>query len=419
MSTRRDTRRITRRRFLGSAAATAATVTIVPRHVLGGAGKPAAPSDTVTYGVIGNGGRADAGIGCLGSRKRIAICDVDTTHQKPRRSKTADPSVATYTDYRRMLDRKDLDVVAIGTPPHWHALPCIHAAQAGKDVFCEKPMTKFIHEGRAVADAVERYGVVFQIGTFKRLNNSRNKGHVINHKILKYGLVKDAGHVVATTGARNRTGNPALRKQEPIPKTLDYDLWLGPAPHKPYNKDRVHYKNRFYWDYEGGDLTNFGAHSFDPFQWSYAKDFTSPVKIEPCAPWPQHPDAVCPYSWVELTYADGLRVIVTHGKAGSKYDRPRGKSMLGEGDLDADARRKLRELPDPPPLLTFGEAVRTRQQAGGHAESSHRVSTALNLANIAIRLGRTLRYDPVAEQIVGDEQANRFVNIPMRAPWHL
>jgi myo-inositol 2-dehydrogenase/D-chiro-inositol 1-dehydrogenase len=407
------TREITRRQFLGGIAATAATVTIVPRHVLGGPGRPAAPSDTVTYAVIGSGRQADAGIKCLGARKKIAICDVDSKHLR------GEPDGKTrYTDYRRLLERKDLDVVCVATPPHWHALPCIHAAQAGKDVFCEKPMTKFIAEGRAVADAVERYGVVFQIGTFNRFRNSRNPRHVENHKILKYGLMKELNDVVAFCSARNRTGKTALPGQ-PVPDSLDYEMWLGPAPYKPYNAARVHYSNRFYWDYEGGDLTNFGAHSYDPFQWTFAKDYTSPVKAEPQMPWPQHPDAVGQFGWVELTYADGLRAIVTGGKSGQKYDRPRKQSMVGADDLDEAGRKKLAELPNPAPLVEFGQAVRTRQQAGGHAESSHRVCTALHLANLAIRLGRTIHYDPVKEQIVGDEQANRFVNVPMRAPWHL
>ena len=407
------TDQITRRRFLHGAAATAATVTIVPRHVLGGRGRKAAPSDTVTYAVIGNGRRKDSGIGCLGARKKIAVCDVDTRHIG------GEPDNKTrYTDYRRLLERKDLDVVCIGTPPHWHALPCIHAAQAGKDIFCEKPMTKFIAEGRAVADAVERYGVVFQIGTFKRFNRSGDKSSIVNHKIIRHGLIKDLNGVVQTAGAKNRIGKTALPEQ-PVPDSLDYEMWLGPAPYKPYNAARVHYNNRFYWDYEGGDLTNFGAHSFDPFQWTFAKDHTSPVKAVPSASWPQHPDAVCQYSWVELTYADGLKVIITGGKGGRKWQGEKKKSMLSEADLDEAGRRKLAELPDPPPLVPFGQAVRTRQQAGGHAESSHRVSTALNLANIAIRMGRTIHYDPVKEQIIGDEEANRFVNIPMRAPWHL
>ena len=404
--------RISRRRFLGTTAKAAAAFAIVPRHVLGGRDQ-AAPSDTVRYAVIGNGQRADAGIGCLGPRKRIAVCDVDVKHLG------GDPDNRTrYTDFRKLLERKDLDVVCVATPPHWHALPCIAAAQAGKDIFCEKPMTKFIAEGRAVANACRRYGVVFQIGTFQRFNNSKKKDHIENHKIIKYGLMKDLSGTVAFAGATNRIGRTDLRSED-IPDSLDYGVWLGPAPYKPYNTARVHYNNRFYWDYEGGDLANFGAHSVDPFQWTYAKDDTGPAGIEPCAPWPQHPDAVGPYSWVECTYADGLKLVITGGSAGKKYDRPVKRRMTSPKDLDEEGRRRLTELPDPLPLVTFGEAVRTRQEAGGGAESSHRATTVLHLANIAIRLGRAIRWDPAAERIVGDEEANRFVNIPMRAPWHL
>jgi len=403
---------ITRRAFLGTSAAAAAGLSIVPRHVLGGPGQDA-PSDTATYAVIGNGRRADAGIGCLGARKKIAVCDVDTKHIG------GEPDNKTrYTDFRRLLERKDLDVVAIATPPHWHALICISAAKAGKDIFCEKPMTKFIAEGRAVAEAVKRHKTVFQIGTFTRFGNAGKKDHVVNHKIGKYGLLKDLSGTVAFCGARNRTGKTDLREQ-PVPPTLDYDLWLGPAPYKPYNSQRVHYSNRFYWDYEGGDLTNFGAHSVDPFQWTFAKDETSPVRAEPCAPWPQHPDAVGQYAWAELTYADGLKMVITGGSWKKKYDRPVKRRMLGASDLDDAGRKRLAELPDPERLVQFSEAVRTRKQAGGNAESSHRVCAAMHLANIAIRMGRTINYDPVAEQIVGDEEANRLVNVPMRAPWHL
>jgi len=404
----------TRRRFLGATAATATTFTIVPRHVLGGAGNTA-PSDTVTYAVVGNGTRKDAGIGCVGARKKIAVCDVDTRHIG------GEPDNKTrYTDFRRLLERDDLDVVCIATPPHWHALVCIAAAQAGKHIFCEKPMTKFIAEGRAVSDAVNSAGVAFQIGTFSRYGNAQNKSHIENHKIIKHGLVKDLSGIVAFTGARNRTGKTDLTEQ-PVPSSLDYEMWLGPAPYKPYNAARVHYSNRFYWDYEGGDLTNFGAHSYDPFQWSFAKDDTAPVRAEPHAPWPQHPDAVGQYDWVELTYADGLKVVVTGGSwsQGGEYDRPGERRMLSADDLDDAGRKKLAELPDLEPMLGFGDAVRQRKQSGGHAESSHRVCTALHLANIAVRMGRTIQYDPVKERIVGDEQANRLVNVPMRAPWHL
>jgi hypothetical protein len=402
----------TRRSFLGTAAAAGAAFSIVPRHVLGGPGQNA-PSDTATYAIVGNGRRNDSGIGCLGARQKIAVCDVDTAHLG------GEPDNKTrYTDFRKLLERKDLDVVAIATPPHWHALVALHAARAGKDIFCEKPFTKFIAEGRAVANAVKENKVVFQIGTFQRFGRAGDRKHIENHKIIKYGLLPDLSDTVVFCGAKNRTGKTDL-KEQPVPSTLDYDMWLGPAPFKPYNSARVHYSNRFYWDYEGGDLTNFGAHSVDPFQWSYAKDDTSPVRAEPCAPWPQHPDAVGKYSWAELTYGDGLRMVITGGAAGQKYDRPRKRSMVSADDLDEAGRKKLAELPDPEPLVTFGDAVRTRKQAGGNAESSHRVCVAMHLANIAIRVGRPIEFDPVKEQIVGDEEANRFVNIPMRAPWHL
>lgn len=405
-------RSFSRRRFLGAAAGMAAA-TIVPRRVLGAADEPA-PSETITYGLIGNGGRADAGLRGMPGFRRIAVCDVDQA-----RIGGEPDNVSRFTDFRRLLERKDIDVVCIATPPHWHALPCIMAAQAGKDIFCEKPMTKFIAEGRAVANAVKRYGVVFQIGTFRRFGLQSDK-NLENHKIIKYGLLKDLSDVVVFASARNRVGNPALPAVEPIPASLDYDLWLGPAPFKPYNPDRVHYKNRFYWDYEGGDLTNFGAHSVDPVQWLYGKDETSPVRVEPGpCPWPQHPDAVGQWSWVECTYADGLRVVLTGGAFKADYDRPRKRSTVSIDDLDDEARQRYAQLPDPPKLVDFGTAVRTRQRAGGDAESSHRVCTLMHLANIAIRLGRVIHYDPVKEQIIGDDEAARLVDIPMRAPWHL
>ena len=269
---------ITRRTFLASgAAAAAATVTIVPRHVLAG-GRKAAPSETLTYAQIGNGKRRDAGIGCLGAKKKIAVCDVDTG---PEHLGGQPDNATRYTDFRKLLERKDLDVVSIATPPHWHALISIYAAKAGKHVFCEKPMTKFIAEGRAVVEACKKNNVVFQIGTFTRFGNSTRRNYVDNHKIFKYGLLKDASNFLAWSHAQNRTGKPDLRA-EPVPADLDYDMWLGPAPWKPYNVKRVHYQNRFYWDYEGGDLTNFGAHSMDPLCWDYAKDDTAPVKAVPC-----------------------------------------------------------------------------------------------------------------------------------------
>jgi hypothetical protein len=235
---------------------------------------------------------------------------------------------------------------------------------------------------------------------------------------MKAGLLKDVSGLVHRAGVPMRLGRTDLAPQ-PVPKQLDYDMWLGPAPYKPYHPHRVHYSNRFYWDYEGGDLANFGAHRVDPFTWTYAKDDTGPVEVEPCGQWPQHPEAVGPWAWVELKYADGLTLVLETGKWGKRYDRPATRRSISAKDLDEEGRKKLATLPDPEPLVSFAEAIRTRKQVGGNAEVAHRGTTLLHLANIAIRVGRKLRYDPVREQIVGDEEANRFVDIPMRAPWHL
>ena len=402
-----------RRKFLAAGTAAWATVSIVPRHCLGGFGY-AAPSDTLTYAIVGNGQRKDAGVGCMGAHRKIATCDVDTQHLDG-----APDNRTNYTDFRRLLDRQDLDVVAIATPPHWHALISIAAANAGKHVFCEKPMTKFIAEGRAVVEAVRRNRVVFQIGTFSRIGDSHNRAMLENHKIFKNGLLRDASGTGVVLRVQNRVGRPDL-PEEAVPANLDYDMWLGPAPYKPYNARRVHYQNRFYWDYEGGDLTNFGSHQMDPHHWIYAKDDTAPVRAEPHAPWPQHPDAVGRYGWVELTYADGLKIVIqSTSNWGTPYDRTFRRTLVSAADLDEAGRTRLAALPDPPRLLNFGEAIRQRGEAAGGAESSHRATTALHLANIAIRMGRTINFDPVTEQIVGDEEANRLVNVPMRAPWHL
>ncbi len=404
--------RITRRRFLGATTAVAAGATVVPRHVLGGAGQ-AAPSETLAGALIGCGPR---GLGAwramgLDSPRLLAVCDVDLRHiERHLKSEQADPRAEGYTDFRRVLDRQDIDVVCISTPPHWHALMCIAAAEAGKDIFCEKPMTKFIAEGRAVADAVQRNQVVFQIGTFGRFGVDRQ-----THKLYASGLLTDLSGVVVRREVPLRVGRTDLMPGTPIPDHLDYDMWLGPAPYKPYHPHRVHYSNRFYWDYEGGDLANFGAHRVDPFQYEYAKDDTGPVAIEPHGAWPQHPDAVGRWGWVELTYADGLRFVLETGKWGAPYDRPAGPAP----QLSDEDRRKLDALPDPEPLVRFREAIRTRKQAGGNAEVSHRASTVFHLANIALRLGRKLQWDPEQEQFVGDEEANRFVNLPMRHPWRL
>jgi predicted dehydrogenase len=403
---------ITRRKFLETSAA-AAVFSIVPRHVLGGKGYTA-PSDTFGGALIGCGGQGNGTFGQLSrglSVRRLAECDVKFLDRADNKK--------VYTDFRRVLDRKDIDLVAIATPPHWHALISIIAAEAGKDVLCEKPMTRFIAEGRAVVEAFRRYGRIFQVGTFGRFGASRSKQNIETHKVMKSGLLKKCPAVYIKRGGFKvkEWSGPAHERPEPVPKNLDWDMYVGPSPMKPYARRRTGGTHRGYWDYEGGGLSDMGQHFFDPVQWTFARDDTSPVEVEAYAP-PAQPEACGLWGWVELRYADGLTLVFDSGEWGEPYDRkkPRG---VGLADLDAEDRKKVAALPDPAPLLTFAEAVKTRKQAGGHAEAAHRCATLLHLANLAIRTGRKLRYDPVKEQIVGDAEANRLVNQPMRAPWHL
>lgn len=409
-------KKVSRRRFLHGAVAVPAFFHIVPRFVLGGTGQDQPPpSETFGGALIGVGGRGPSTFenlkqGGLSVRK-LAECDVKFLNR-------ADDKHF-YTDFRRVLERKDIDLVAIATPPHWHALISIAAAQAGKDVLCEKPLTRFIAEGRAVVNAFKRYRRVLQIGTFGRFSAEKDKDNVLTHKIMTSWLMKQCPAVHVHSGSwkvKEWSGKPELPVTAP-PKNLDWDMYCGPSPLKPFVRERIGGTHRCYWDYEGGGLSDMGQHFFDPVQWVYGKDDTSPVEIEPHAP-PQHPEVTGMWGWVELKYADGLTFVFDSREWGKPYDRTQARKLtlddLAEGD-----RKKVREMPDPAPLVSFAEAVKTRKTPGGGPEAAHRCATLLHLANVAIRVGRKIRYDPVKEQIVGDEQANRFVNQPMRSPWHL
>ena len=402
-------RGVTRRRFLQGSALTAAAVTIVPRHVLGQGQQ--APSETINGALIGCGGRGGGTFGGLGNGvQRIADCDVKFKDRADNRK--------VFTDFRRVLERKDIDVVAIATPPGWHALISIAAMEAGKDVLCEKPMTRTIAEGRAVADAEKRFGRIWQVGTYGRFGgNSRL------HKISASGLIKKFDTVVIQRGGKKVAQWSGQVKYDvpEVPESLDWDLYCGPSPHRPYNRHRTGGTHRGYWDYEGGGLADMSHHHLDKVAYEYGRDLTAPVEITPYAP-PQHPEAVAMWAWCELKYADGFTIVFDSAEWGPRYEK-QGERNKGENDLlnmlgEAD-RAKLDAMPDPEPLLGFAEAVKTRKPAGGNAMVSARVATIYHLANLAFRCGRKLRFDPDTEQIVGDEEANRLVNQPMRAPWRL
>lgn len=426
---------VSRRAFLRCSLTAAAATTIVPRHVLGG---PAAtpPSDTITHAIIGVGGMGRGHVGYVKRDKKaklLAVCDVDSS-RLAYAVNMGGKGVKGYGDFRRVLDRGDIDCVHIPTPPHWHALVSIAAAEAGCDIWCEKPMTRTIAEGQHVIDAVQRNGRVFRLNTWFRLyGNLYGLGVPAKpiKKLVSNGLLGWPLTVVVApwTGFGWKLGWSGKTNlvPQPVPKNLNYDLWLGPAPVKPYHRHRTHGTFRGYWDYDGGGLSDMGQHYLDPVQYILGKDDTSPVEIEAYAPWPPHPDACGKWGWVEMTYSDGCKLIFESGGWGKPKFRdrpyiegPKGKIWRGFRLDPPDLADALKALPDPEPMISnFNDSIITRKPFGLNEVNANRSNMLVHLANCAIRTGRKLRFDPVKQRFIGDEEANRLADQPMRAPWHL
>ncbi len=418
--------RIISRRALLRAGVGAATFSIVPRHVLGGKAY-AAPSEQPTKAVVGVGGMGTGHLGYRGARL-VAVCDVDRGRLKAALGRV-EKGVRGYHDFREVLEQPDVDIVHIATPPHWHGLISIAAAEAGKDVWCEKPMTRTIGEGQAVIDAVQRHGRMFRLNTWFRFRSDfygfgstvKPIKKLVENRLLGWPLKVVVG---ATTGFNWKfqwSGRPNL-VPEPVPEALDYDFWLGPAPYKPYHPHRVHGTFRGYWDYDGGGLGDMGQHYLDPVQYLIEKDHTSPVEIEVDAP-QQHPDACGSWRRIRMRYADGCEILFDgEGKErGAPFlEGPEGTLHKGFRCSIKDIKKKLAELPEPTPQLgDFTKSVLTRHKFALNEANGHRSCTLVNLGKIAVRLGRNLRFDPEAQRFIDDEEANRLVDQPMRAPWRV
>lgn len=413
-----------RRSFLKSALVAGAGITIVPRHVLGGNGY-LPPSDQLTKGIIGVGGMGRGHIPYEGTRV-VAICDVEKLHLD-RAKNMIDYSVKTLHDFRELIALPEVDIVHIATPPHWHGLMSVEAAKAGKDIWCEKPMTRTIGEGKKVMEAVNAHGRMFRLNTWFRFKDTfyglgtdvKPLKKVIDSGILGWPLKFTVSGITGYDWKFYWSGEHNL-KPMPVPETLDYDFWLGPAPYKPYNPERVHSKFRGYWDYDGGGLGDMGQHYLDPVQYMLGKDDTSPVKIEVDAP-QQHYDAVGSWRRITYTYADGCQIILdgeNKDKDAAYIEGPYGKIYRGFRSDVPNLQSFLKTLPDPEPQIgIFSESVKTRKKFALNETNGFRSATLVNLGIVAVQLGRTLNFDPEKLKFIDDEGANRLINQPMRAPW--
>jgi len=407
-----------------------------------------AASDRVTIGLIGVGVRGrDHHLRFLLANPRVdvaAICDVDQNRADLAAAITAEARKTrplVFYDFRRLLDRGDLDAVVISTPDHWHSIIAIQAMEAGKDVYCEKPLTLFIAEGRRMVNVARQYGTVFQVGSQQR-SDWRFRQAV--------SLVRD-GRIGRLLKVTTHLGNPGTTSGafvhpgtwEPVqtpPAGLDWDMWLGPAPYKDYSPNRCHFEFRYHLDHSGGRITDWGAHHNDIAQWALGADESGPVKIEGKGGFNKAgPYDYANYLDVHYWYRNGVELICENERGnGVRFEGSGGWIFVSRLRIEAsnpeilkepvtaldtrryDERNKTEEIPGTDEHHNnWLDCIKSRERCAADIEGGHRSASICHLGNIAMRLARPLQWDPEKEAFSGDPAADILKDKAFRAPWRL
>ena len=430
-----------RRNFLKTASAAVSVPFIVPSSVFG----KDAPSNRLNMAAIGTGrmGHSDMkeclNQGLQAGARLVAVCDVDSERAKHAKNEVEKiyakelgegnfQKVQVYDDYRELLERKDIDGVTISTPEHWHGLIGIAAANAGKDMYVQKPLTYSIVEGQRLVEAVRRNNVILQTGSQQRSSVYFRKTCelVRNGRIGKLQVIE----VVVPTDSGRGESTPME-----VPKNLNYDMWLGPTAEMPYTEHRVHPRKGFSrpgWlqieRYCRGMITGWGAHMYDIAQWALGVDLDSgPVEVKATAEFPDRGlfDVHVGYE-AQAEYANGVKMISHNGKAGVKFIGSDGWLWVQRGSFDAPDRNIFREVPGAGEIklvesknhmLNFLESMRSRKDPIAPVEAGHRSNSVCVIHHIAMKLGRKLRWDPKAERFLNDDEANSMLDYPHRRPW--
>ncbi len=422
-------KRISRRRFVRAGATAIVAPCVIPARVLGAQ----APSKKITIGFIGTG---DHGTGWnlrrymqMEDARVLVVCDVDGERMQ-RAKQIVDEQYLNHDcamtkDFRDIIARPDIDAVMISTPDHWHTLISVLAARAGKDVQCEKP-TLTIGEGKILIDTIRKYGRVFQTST-------EDRSVPVYHRmaeLVRNGRVGKLQRIeVILPKQPTFPGNPTA---QPVPPQLDYEMWLGPAPEAPYTKDRCHFNFRWIQDYSGGIICDWGAHLFDTAQWGNNTERTGPVEIKGKGNFWEGGlfNTVKDYE-VTYHYANGVVMTCNPGNPSIKFIGTEGwvgnRGWLGKLEASSPEILDSKIGPNELHLYTnpagehrdFLDCMRSRKDPYFPVDIGHRVSSVCHLGNIAIRLGRKLRWDPHAERFPDDAEANTYLSRPLRAPWTL
>jgi predicted dehydrogenase len=388
------------------------------------------PNDRPRVGCIGNGGMGKGDARAIKKYGDIlAFCDVDRNHAEAARDdeRIGGGKGDIYEDYRKLLDRNDIDVVTISTPDHWHTAIAIAALRAGKDVYCQKPLTLTIDEGKRLCAVVRETKRVLQVGTQQR-SEDRNR-FLTAVALVREGRIGKVTRVTCAIGGA--PSSKTLAKTSPPPE-LNWDMWLGQAPLVAYIPERCHGNFRWWYEYSGGKMTDWGAHHVDIAQWAIGKENSGPTLIEVIAA--AHPVPLrngfttvddryntATSFQVRCFYDNGVELLIRDDtENGITFEGEQGEFFVSRGRLSGKPVDDLAKDPIPEPVLialrkgkridthmgNFIECARDRAMPVSDVFSHHRNLTTCHLANIAIRLGRNLTWNPETEQIVGDDEAN-------------
>ena len=444
---------VTRRTFLKrtAAAATAliAAPTVIPASAMGKNGH-VPPSDRINLAFIGAGNQ-----GCNDARSFLndervqitTICDVnkksdgywdgavagreylmnlvDEAYSKKYGKKYK--STRGYEDFREVIQRKDIDAVEVVTPDHWHAIPVMMAAAAGKDIYCQKPLSLTVQQGRDMSDAVKKHNIVFQTGSQQRSNHHFRRVC----ELVRNGKIGELHTVVCgLPGGTPDFGNTGhLTKTQPVPDGFNYDMWLGPAPEAPYCPARTHVNFRWVLDYSGGNVTDWGGHHPDIAQWGMNTEYTGPVKIRnPKSKWSEHPvwNSATEF-YFECIYKNGVKLIIQSDKdLGVTFKGSEGEVWAGrqKHTVKPESLKDVEIGPDDVNLYksddhfrNFIDCVISREEPIAPAEVAHRSISIAHLGNIAMMLEQDLDWDPEKEEFIDNFAANQLLTRRMREPW--
>jgi predicted dehydrogenase len=429
---------LTRRTFLArNTAALAGTVAapyLLPSGMLAAADRPG-PNERIGLGGIGIGRQGEGLVKNVGNKVRfLAVADVNLPRAEQLASRW---NAAAYQHYQKLLDRKDVDAIVTATPDHWRALVCIHACQAGKDIYAEKPLTLTIREGRLICNAVRKYKRILQVGSQQRSSAKNRYGC----ELIRNGRIGRIQRIIAHNYPSPwLCGLPA----QPVPQGLDWDMWCGPVEPMPYHIDLYAPRARpgwmSFWPFSGGEMTGWGSHGLDQVQWALGKDESGPVEVwvdgeklvMPTYTQPESAargNALCGKPKVFFRYPGDIVMELADGpRGGAVFIGEKGKITIDRGKCESDppeiAQQSISEdeinlARSTGHMNNWLECIRTRQQPVAHAEAGHRSATVCHLGNIARWLGRRLRWDPLKEVFIDDPEANAYLDRPRRKPFQL